>query len=114
MVINKYNVVQTGANIQSGGLKLALVNEEYHGSLYVIVAMLPIKDAEYVIKAKIKKDAQRIRSKKSEVDRLVCDNSKILKSTQWKPKIKIDKGLDITINWFKKFKDLFRHDIYHV
>ena len=56
MVINKYNVVQTGANIQSGGLKLALVNEEYHGSLYVIVAMLPIKDAEYVINAKIKKD----------------------------------------------------------
>ena len=30
--------------------------DEYHGSLYVIVAMLPIKDAEYVIKAKIKKD----------------------------------------------------------
>jgi len=56
MVINKYNVVHTGANIQSGGLKLALVNEEYHGSLFVTVAMPPIKDAEYVIKAKIKKD----------------------------------------------------------
>ena len=56
MVINKYNVVHTGANIQSGGLKLALINVEYHGSLYVIVAMLPTKDAENVINAKIKKD----------------------------------------------------------
>ena len=30
------------------------------------------------------------------------DNSKILKSTQWKPSIKIDKGLDITIDWYIK------------
>ena len=65
-------------------------------------------------KANIKKEAQRTRSTKSEVVRLVCDNSKILKHTQWKPEIKIEKGLDMTINWFKKFKDLFNHDIYHV
>jgi len=65
-------------------------------------------------KANIKKETQRTRSLKSEVDRLVCDNSKILKHTQWKPMIKIEKGLDMTINWFRKFKDLFKHDIYHV
>ena len=65
-------------------------------------------------KAKIKKEKTRTRSKKSEVVRLVCDNSKILKHTQWKPKIKIEQGLDLTIDWFKKFKDLFKHDIYHV
>jgi len=56
MVINKYSVVQTGANTQSGGLKLALTNVEYQGSFAVIVAILPINDAEYVINAKIKKD----------------------------------------------------------
>ena len=65
-------------------------------------------------KANIKKETQRTRSLKSEVIRLVCDNSKILKHTQWKPMIKIEKGLDMTINWFRKFKDLFKHDIYHV
>jgi len=65
-------------------------------------------------KAKIKKEKKRTRSKKSEVVRLVCDNSKILKHTQWKPKIKIEQGLNLTIGWFKKFKDLFKHDIYHV
>ena len=46
MVINKYSVVQTGANTQSGGLKLALTNVEYQGSFAVIVAILPINDAE--------------------------------------------------------------------
>ena len=65
-------------------------------------------------KANIKKELLRTRSSNSEVVRLVCDNSKILKNTQWKPKVKIEKGLDMTINWFRKFKDLFKHDIYHV
>ena len=35
-VIIKYRVVQTGANIQSGGLKVGLLNNEYQGSLKFI------------------------------------------------------------------------------
>ena len=46
IVIIKYNVVQTGANIQSGGLKLGLLNNEYQGSLKFIVASPPITEAE--------------------------------------------------------------------
>tara|TARA_Y100000817_G_scaffold56778_1_gene41946 strand:+ start:732 stop:953 length:222 start_codon:yes stop_codon:yes gene_type:complete len=56
MVINKYNVVQTGANTQSGGFKVDLFKDEYQGSFDVIVATLPIKDAENVINIKIIKD----------------------------------------------------------
>ena len=48
-VIIKYNVVHTGAKIQSGGLKLDLTNSEYQGSLKFIVTNPPIKEAEYVI-----------------------------------------------------------------
>jgi len=33
---------------------------------------------------------------------------------RWKPKVNFDKGLDLTIGWFKEFKGYFRHDIYHV
>ena len=65
-------------------------------------------------KANIKKEAKRKRPSNSEVVRLVCDNSKILKQTNWKPKINIEEGLVKTINWFKENKDLFKHDIYHV
>ena len=56
MVMNKYNVVHTGANTQSGGVKNDLFKLEYHGSLLEIVAMLPIKDAEYVTIANRRKD----------------------------------------------------------
>ena len=65
-------------------------------------------------KASISREEIRIRSKETEVMRLVCDNSKILKHTNWKPKINFDNGIDLTINWFKKYKDFFKHDIYHV
>ena len=46
IVIIKYSVVQTGANIQSGGLKVGLLNNEYQGSLKFIVASTPITEAE--------------------------------------------------------------------
>ena len=65
-------------------------------------------------KANIKKEEKRVRTSKSEVVRLICDNTKILKYTNWNPKIKIEEGLDKTISWFKDYKDFFRHDIYHV
>ena len=51
-VIMKYNVVHTGAKIQSGGLKLDLTSSEYQGSLKFIVTNPPIKEAEYVISRK--------------------------------------------------------------
>ncbi len=52
IVIIKYSVVQTGANIQSGGLNTGLFNNEYHGSLKLIVAKPPMKEAENVTKLK--------------------------------------------------------------
>tara|TARA_B100000575_G_scaffold39926_1_gene27455 strand:+ start:217 stop:414 length:198 start_codon:yes stop_codon:yes gene_type:complete len=42
-------VVQTGANIQSGGLNVGLFSNEYHGSLNLIAAKPPIIEAENVI-----------------------------------------------------------------
>jgi len=65
-------------------------------------------------KAKLKKEKRRIRTQKSEVVRLVCDNNQITKHSNWKPKISIEAGLDRTINWFKENKDFFKHKIYHV
>ena len=64
--------------------------------------------------AKIIKDTKRVRPSSSEVERLVCDNKLILSNTDWKPNVDFDKGLDLTIDWYKNFKDLFSHDVYHV
>ena len=45
-----YNVVQTGANTQLGGLKLGRMISEYQGSLNEVVVKPPIADAKEVIK----------------------------------------------------------------
>ena len=34
-------------------------------------------------------------------------NNKIILSKGWKPKISFDEGLKITIDWYKKFNNLY-------
>ena len=53
-------------------------------------------------KIKIVIDDKRVRPKLSEVDKLLCDNNKLLLKTNWRPNIDIFKGLDLTIDWYYK------------
>ena len=64
--------------------------------------------------ARISIESKRVRPSTSEVERLVCDNKLILNNTSWKPTIDFNEGLDLTIDWYKNFKDKFSHDIYHI
>lgn len=61
----------------------------------------------------IEVDKQRIRPDKSEVDRLLCSNKKLIENTNWKPHYSLDKGLIETINWLEENKKLFKHNIYN-
>ncbi len=56
----------------------------------------------------------RKRPKTSEVYQLVCDNNKLLSTTKWKPKTKIEQGLTKTIKWFKKINDTSKSNIYNI
>ena len=59
---------------------------------------------------------RRARPGKSEVERLVCDNSKLLKHTSWKPKFSLEDGISEVIDWMKNPKNLnyFKADRYNV
>jgi len=48
----------------------------------------------------------RIRPKNSEVERLVCDNTKLLKHTSWKPGYTLEKGINEVVEWMKNFENL--------
>ena len=69
---------------------------------------------------KIKEDRERFRPENSEVNRLFGDNSLIIKLTDWSPEYSgiegFKKGLDKTINWFSKKKnlDLYKNINYHI
>ena len=66
------------------------------------------------ISSKIVGQKDRLRPDNSEVDKLVCDNSKILSLSNWKPNYDLDQGLDETINWFKENLQYYKSELYNV
>ena len=75
-----------------------------------IVKELMNSDVEFIL------DKNRIRPIKSEVFRLLCDNSKINKLTGFKPQVDIREGLQRTIDWFTRSDNLkkYKSEIYNV
>jgi len=66
------------------------------------------------VKIDILSDQERIRPDKSEVERLFCDNTKILSNTDWKPEYNLRDGLRETIEWFKHNLQYYKAEIYNV
>lgn len=59
-------------------------------------------------------DAQRMRPENSEVERLVCDNRKILQATAWRPEYSLQQGLEETIAWLRAHTETIKSDRYVV
>ena len=66
------------------------------------------------VEIKIIIDEQRLRPSKSEVERLRCNNKKILTKTKWKPYYNLEKGLTETINWIINNNQIIYKDIYNI
>lgn len=75
-----------------------------------LIKKLMNSEAEFVT------DKQRMRPGKSEVFRLLCDNSKIREMTGFRPEYDIERGLTKTIEWFLKEDNLkkYKTGIYNV
>lgn len=59
-------------------------------------------------------DEERLRPEKSEVNRLLGSNEKILRLTDWKPQYSFEQGLAETIEFFKNNLDKYKVDIYNI
>ncbi len=57
-----------------------------------------------------------MRPEKSEVNRLLCDNSMICNLTDWKCEVSLKEGIARTIEWFKIKENLlkYKHNVYNV
>lgn len=62
----------------------------------------------------IKSDDNRIRTEKSEVERLWCDNSIIRLATGWSPHYTLELGLTETIEFIKRNLNKYKPDIYNI
>lgn len=65
-------------------------------------------------KAEIVCEKERIRPDKSEVMRLICDNTKARKMLGWQPHYSMRQGLEATVNWMHDNRHHYKHDIYNV
>ena len=64
--------------------------------------------------AKIICDEDRLRPEKSEVNRLLGSNQKILQLTDWKPQYTFEQGLAETIEFLRGNLDKYKVDIYNI
>lgn len=87
---------------------IGMGNEISVGELVIKIAGL--LESEIILKT----DEQRVRPESSEVERLFCENEKVVKNTSWKPDFDLNNGLKETIKWIKKNITLYKPDIYNV
>lgn len=64
--------------------------------------------------AKVICDEQRLRPEKSEVNRLLGCNEKIMHLTEWKPQYTFEEGLAETVSFLRNNLDKYKTDIYNL
>ena len=64
--------------------------------------------------ARVVCDEQRLRPEKSEVERLLGCNEKILRLTGWRPRYTFEEGLAETVEFLKINLDKYKIDLYNV
>lgn len=65
-------------------------------------------------RVKIQTDKNRIRAKKSEVEKLIGDRKKAKKLLNWEPQYSLDKGLKETIDWIRQNRNIYKKNTFVV
>jgi NAD dependent epimerase/dehydratase len=78
------------------------------GDLVKLIATLMKREVEFDVVP------ERMRGDKSEVQRLRCDNQKLVDFTPWRPRHSLEQGLIETIEWFRSNAALYKGSVYNV
>jgi NAD dependent epimerase/dehydratase len=106
--VNAFLEIENSENLCGHVINVGMNEETSIGALVRKIASLLDTDFE------IHRDVERCRPNSSEVERLRCDNKKILSLTNWSPKYNLDSGLLETISWFKSNLQNYKAEIYNV
>ncbi len=95
--------------IEGRDINIATGREVSMAKTLETIARLMGREVEEVV------DTERLRPAKSEVNRLLGDNSLITSMTDWRPRHTLEEGLQKTIDWFVKPENLAKYkiDIYN-
>ncbi|MDE2027046.1 MAG: GDP-mannose 4,6-dehydratase [Candidatus Omnitrophica bacterium] len=66
------------------------------------------------VKIRVVEDRQRLRGRSTEVERLRCNNAKLLGLTGWKPRYTLEAGLKETMDWIGRNLGVYKTGLYNV
>ena len=78
------------------------------GTEIAIGDLIPLIGELLGTKPLVDPDSSRVRPEKSEVQRLLSDNTQACELLKWQPQISLKEGLRSTIGWFESHMDLYR------
>ena len=62
-----------------------------------------VKKIHLLTNSKSKLKIGSIKYRPNEIWKMQADNRFVIQKTNWKPQIKLDEGLQISINWYRRF-----------
>ena len=102
--MDRYNVVHSVLSIS---LKVKSFQKPINlGSNRPIKIKSLVKKIHSLTNSKSKLKIGKKRYRPNEIWKMQAQNDFVIKKVKWKPKIKLDDGLDISIRWYKKFLKL--------
>ncbi len=100
--VNGFIKAATAANIAGMTLNLGTGREIRIGDLVDLIVQLVGRKVDVAL------DSQRLRPSKSEVRRLLSDNSQARDLLGWNVEVPLEKGVQMTIEWIRKNIEKFR------
>ena len=97
---------QAGKDIEGQVFNLGTGKEISMGDLAKLIIKISGRDVEIIL------DEQRLRPSKSEVSRLLSNNTKAREQLGWEPEVSLEEGIESTIHWIGEHLDLYRPDVY--
>jgi NAD dependent epimerase/dehydratase len=94
----------TADNVLGQTVNLGSGREISIGNLALLIARLLGKQVQIIT------DERRRRPEKSEVERLLADNSKAKRLLGWEPRVSLEEGLLRTIDWMREHRRRYRLD----
>ena len=76
------------------------------GNLAKMIIQISGRDVKIVL------DEKRLRPSKSEVSRLLSNNTKAREKLGWQPEVSLEEGIERTIRWIGEHMDLYSPDVY--